>query len=122
MGIADFEHWNVHRHTSTFGKCTNLDGKITEIVECSYLLDGICTLAESVTENSFVLRTDFISGFVEKLVIEIVNEIFLDECLQSEEYEVVVVNTRHTRGHIGDELCYIGRKLIHMICFIVVAA
>ena len=92
--------------------------RISEIVECSYLLDGICTLAESIAENSFVFGADFIDGLVEKLVIEIVNEIFFDECLQSEEYKVVVVNTRHTRSHVGNELCYLRWELCLMRLFV----
>ena len=81
MSAADFEHWNVHWHTSAFGQSTNLDGKISEFVKCPYLFDRICTFAESIAENSFVFDANFISGLVENFVLAIVNQIFFDECL-----------------------------------------
>ncbi len=111
VSVAYSENRNVYRHFLALRESCYLDRKIAEVMELAYLFGIVYALAESIVENTLEFLHNFIHGAFKEVCIEIVDEISLDEHLQTEVNDLVpalyTAHTgsvvRHGESHFGVE-------------------
>jgi hypothetical protein len=107
MGVRNTKDRAMDRNNRAFRERNNLNGKIPQAMKLLNLLVITKALSERIVHNPGILCDHLFFGLVEEVLVEVVNEPGLAECLETEVHNPIPsVNSgrtgskiRHTLGH-----------------------
>ena len=105
MSIGNFDLRNANLGARTLGNRTNRQRQITQFMQVSDLLVFIGTRTHSVGQNAVVFSNNLFNITIEEIVIETIDQIFIDKALQAKESQMIdVIQATHTRSVVGNHL------------------
>jgi hypothetical protein len=115
VGVGDTEDRTMNRNNHTFRKRNHFNREIAQTMELLNLLVVTEPLSECVVHNPGILCDYLFLGFVEEVLVEVVNKPGLAECLETEVHNPIPsVNSGRARGEITDRLSHTGVKHLAM--------
>ena len=102
VGVGDAENRAVDGNLGAFRERDNLNRQVSELVEIADFLEVADTGAHGLLHVVLVLVDHLFLRSVEEVLVEVVDEERLAECLQPEVHDLVPpVHTAHARREIG---------------------
>nr|DAO54287.1 MAG TPA: hypothetical protein [Caudoviricetes sp.] len=122
VGVFHFEEGNMDGAKRPLGQGVDLDGKIAKCVQGVELFFIIVLCAESVIQHMEDGVTGGGTGLAEEILVEILDQIFLTKCLDTEDDNFIYTGqTGHARGEVAGELGSACRELTGVGGFIKIA-
>jgi hypothetical protein len=119
VSVGDAEDRAVDRDNHTLRKGNDLDREVAQTVQGANFLIVTEVFAHGVVHNTCIFSDNLFLCLVEKVLVEIVDEPGLAECLETEvHHSVPTVYTGRTRGEIGDTLSHALIEHLRVNCFV----
>ena len=105
VSIRNLNLRNANLGARTLGNRTNCQRQITQFMQVSNLLVFISARTHSISQNTIVFSNNFFNITIEEIIIEAINQIFVDKALQAKKSQMIdVIQATHTRSVVGNHL------------------
>ena len=91
VGIGELDAGNTHIHKGSFWKRLDFQGQITKSMKLLDFLNIIVTLTELDVHSELVFLHHLVQREVKEVLLEVVNEPFLNECLHTEPDHLLIL-------------------------------
>ena len=115
VSIRNLDLRNANLGARALGNRTNCQGQKTQLMQVSDLLVFISARTHGIGQNTIVFSNNLFNITIEEIVIETIDQIFVDKALQAEESQMVnIIQATHTGSVIGNHFGQTLRILLVM--------